>query len=507
MGQTMQKEPTQAWVTVFAGMAINLCLGILYAWSMWGSALVSEVTLAPGDIVTDTAVIVAAKATDADRALPGAIIVKKADEVQRAEKLKVKLGSNPKEGYTLLSDIKAQGAEFRAGDIVTKAGEPMTGLNQGWVYLNNAEAATPFSLCVIIFALLMIPGGKIQDKISPKFGATLGGLFLAVGCIIAGMMQSYTGLVIGFGIFGGIGMGIGYAAPTPAALKWFGPHRRGLIAGIVVGGYGGAALYIGPLAKYLISSFGITRSFVILGILFACVVVIAGQMLKIPPAGYVPPTLAGAGVATKGSTITNWEPSEIIKTWQFYALVLMFIFTTQSGLLIIANAAGLLAKTGSKIPFFAANAWLLVSYGGFVNAAGRVGTGFYSDKIGRLNAYCLNCGISALCLFSLPYIIGSQSILLLFLAVGIAYWQYGGGLSLMPSFAADFYGPKNLGMNYGLIFIGWGLGFFMARLGGTIKDITGSLDYAFYISGGLLILAVILAKMTKRPMYHGETAV
>ena len=118
----------------------------------------------------------------------------------------------------------------------------------------------------------MIPGGKIQDKISPKFGATLGGLFLAVGCIIAGMMKSYTGLIIGFGIFGGIGMGIGYAAPTPAALKWFGPHRRGLIAGIVVGGYGGAALYIGPLAKYLISSFGITQSFVILGILFACVV-------------------------------------------------------------------------------------------------------------------------------------------------------------------------------------------------------------------------------------------
>ena len=70
----------------------------------------------------------------------------------------------------------------------------MTGMNAGWTYLNNAEAATPFSLCVIIFALLMIPGGKIQDKISPKFGATLGGLFLAVGCIIAGMMQSYTGL-------------------------------------------------------------------------------------------------------------------------------------------------------------------------------------------------------------------------------------------------------------------------------------------------------------------------
>jgi OFA family oxalate/formate antiporter-like MFS transporter len=77
----------------------------------------------------------------------------------------------------------------------------------------------------------------------------------------------------------------------------------------------------------------------------------------------------------------------------------------------------------------------------------------------------------------------------------------------MPSFAADFYGPKNLGMNYGLIFIGWGLGFFMARLGGTIKDLTGSLDNAFYISGALLIIAVILAKMTRRPMYQNEMQV
>jgi OFA family oxalate/formate antiporter-like MFS transporter len=432
MSQQNQSVPTQAWITVFAGTAINLCLGILYAWSIWKSALVN----------------------------------------------------------------------------VDMAGQTMTGINEGWIYLNNAQAATPFSLCVIIFALLMIPGGRIQDKISPKFGATLGGLTLAAGCILAGLMKSYTGIIIGFGVLGGIGMGIGYAAPTPAALKWFGPHKRGLIAGIVVGGYGGAALYIGALGSWLIKNYGITGSFVGLGTFFAVIVVIAGQMLKTPPEGYKPPTLSGGNLATANSTITNWEPGEVVKTWQFYALVVMFILTTQSGLLIIANANGLMMKAASGMPFFVANGWLLVSYGGLVNAAGRVGTGFYSDKIGRLNAYCLNCAISALCLFSLPYIIGTQSIILLFLAVGIAYWQYGGGLALMPSFASDFFGPKNLGMNYGLIFIGWGLGFFMARLGGTIEDITGSLNYAFYISGGLLVAGVILAQMTRRPMHsdevHGE---
>ncbi len=426
------KVPGKAWAVVFCGTAVNLCLGILYAWSIWAKALIDE-----------------------KKALTGAV---------------------------------------------------MDGINAGWPYLTNAQAATPFSLCVLIFALFMIPGGKIQDKIGPKFGAITGGLFLAVGCIIAGMMKSYTGLIVGFGIMGGIGMGIGYAAPTPAALSWFGPHKRGLIAGLVVGGYGGAALYISPLAAYLIGN-GITYSFVWLGIFFAVVVIIAGSQLAKAPPGYVAPAAVvkvGAAPAKAAGTLIDWAPSEIPKTWQFYALMFMFIGTTQSGLLVIANAAGMLASTAKAIPFFAANAWLLASYGGLVNALGRVGTGMYSDKIGRGNAYAVNCIVSAVCLFLMPAIMGAKSVFLLFVAVGIAFWQYGGGLALMPAFTADFFGPKNLGMNYGLVFIGWGLGFFMARLGGTIKDITGTLDWAFYISAMVLIAAVVLSWVTKRPMHHKE---
>jgi OFA family oxalate/formate antiporter-like MFS transporter len=339
-------------------------------------------------------------------------------------------------------------------------------------------------------------------------GATTGGLFLAVGCIVAGLMKSYAGLIFGFGILGGIGMGIGYAAPTPAALKWFGPHKRGLIAGLVVGGYGGAALYVSPLANYLINSGGLSYSFYFLGCLFAAVTIIAGQLLSWPPAGYVPPAAPVKPGAAAAPTVTkvDWVAGDMIKTWQFFALVIMFIGTTQSGLLVIAFAAKILAETAKGIPFFDTNAWILASYGGLVNALGRVGTGMYSDKIGRGNAYTVNCLVSALCLFALPSIMGARSLFFLFLAVGIAYWQYGGGLALMPSFTADFFGPKNLGFNYGLVFIGWGLGFFMARLGGTIKDVTGSLNWAFYLSGMVLIVAVILCRITKRPTTTGEKA-
>src|SRR5439155_24678982 len=120
-----------------------------------------------------------------------------------------------------------------------------------------------------------IPGGILQDRLGPKIGATAGGLCLAAGCVLAGMMKSYLGLVLGFGLLGGVGMGLGYAAATPAAVKWFGPHRRGLVVGLVVGGYGAAAVYIAPLAGWLIAHHGLSGSFIGLGLLFAPAIVVA----------------------------------------------------------------------------------------------------------------------------------------------------------------------------------------------------------------------------------------
>ena len=193
----------------------------------------------------------------------------------------------------------------------------------------------------------------------------------------------------------------------------------------------------------------------------------------------------------------------MLKTWQFYALVFLFIGSAQSGLLVIANAAPLLNATAGSLAFFAANAWILASFGGLVNAAGRVGTGTYSDAIGRSNAYLVNGLVSAACLFLMPKIIASGSIPLLFLAVGVAYWQYGGALALMPAFTADFFGPKNLGFNYGFVFLGWGIAFFVPQAAGYLKDLTGGLDAAFTLSGGLLLAAVILSLFLRRPVHPG----
>ncbi len=421
--------PARAWVVTFAGTAVNLCLGILYAWSIWKAQLTTK-----------------------DEAL---------------------------------------------------VGTAMTGLNEGWAYLSDAQATWAYAICGVVFALFMIPGGRIQDRYGPKVGATLGGLCVAAGCLLAGWMKSYLGLVLGFGVMGGIGMGIGYAAATPAAVQWFSPRQRGLIVGLVVGGYGAAPIYIAPLARYLIGAYGLSASFIGLGLLFAVVIVIAGQLLSRPPAGYVVP----AAPINANITNINWSAGEMVKTWQFYALVALFVCAAQSGLLVIGNAAGMLADTArvaGSAQFFAANAWLLPAFIGIVNAVGRVGTGLYSDRLGRTGAYLLNAGLSVVSILALPALMQSGQVTLLFLAVGVIAWQYGGSLALLPAFTADFFGSGNLGFKYGLVFLGWGIAFFVPQLGGYIKDVTGSLDRAFYLSAGMLLAALLLCKFVRRPLRDGQ---
>ncbi|AMV23243.1 putative MFS-type transporter YhjX [Gemmata sp. SH-PL17] len=417
--------PARAWAVTAAGTAVNLCLGILYGWSVWKAALVPQ-----------------------DKSLYG---------------------------------------------------QPMTGLNEGWTYLTNAQGNWAYSVCGAVFALFMIPGGRLQDRYGAKIGATLGGLFLAVGCVVAGLLKSYEGLVLGFGVLGGIGMGLGYAAATPAAVKWFHSSRRGLIVGLVVAGYGAAAVYISPLADYLITNYGLTGSFVGLGIFFAVVVVVAGLLLSPPPPGYVAPAPAHVVDGPKLVT-TNFGAGQMLRTWQFYALVFLFIGSAQSGLLVIANAKSLLTDAAGKTGFFARNAWLLVTFIGVVNATGRIGTGQYSDRIGRLNAYALNGLVSAACLLAAPWVIAEKNVLFLFVVIGVMAWQYGGTLAVLPALTADYYGPKNLGLNYGLVFAGWGGAFFVPQIASVIKDATERWDGAFYLSAGLLVTAVVASRIIRKPV-------
>ena len=123
-----------------------------------------------------------------------------------------------------------------------------------------ASLNDPYAVCCLVFAFAMIFAGRIQDKLSPRITAVIGGVLTGLGLILISFSTAWISWIIGFGILTGMGLGFGYASATPPAIKWFPPAKTGMIAGIVVAGFGLASVYIAPLATFLIERFGLSQA-------------------------------------------------------------------------------------------------------------------------------------------------------------------------------------------------------------------------------------------------------
>ena len=134
----------------------------------------------------------------------------------------------------------------------------------GWTAVMRSR---PYALACLVFCLIMVPAGRMQDKLSPRLVAAIGGVLVGAGMILASVMgNSQAGWIIGFGILAGAGIGFGYASATPPAVKWFPAAKTGLIAGLVVSGFGLASVYIAPLGNWLIARYGIETTALSFGI-------------------------------------------------------------------------------------------------------------------------------------------------------------------------------------------------------------------------------------------------
>lgn len=360
----------------------------------------------------------------------------------------------------------------------------------------KTEATLPFSVATAAFAVTMIFAGRLQDKIGPRLVTLLGGIVLGGGLIASSFVTSPMGMVVAFGLVGGIGIGIGYSATTPPAIKWFPPQRKGLITGLVVSGVGIAAVYISPLTEYLLGRTTIPRTFLFLGIGAIIGVVVLSQFLSNPPAGFQPSSntsgkpSSGAKSPVIGKADLDWP--EMLKTPQFYILWAMFVMAASAGLMLIAHVA-IIGKEQAGLQWgFMPIAMLAV-----FNTLGRVLGGYVSDRIGRQNTMLLAFLLQAANMFCFSHY--TTPALLLF---GAAFTGlcYGTIFTLMPAATADYYGLKNLGVNYGILFTGFGVaGVFGPRLGAMVRDQVGSYSYSFTISAILLILGAGLALLLKSP--------
>jgi MFS family permease len=375
------------------------------------------------------------------------------------------------------------------------------GIPASW-HWTDADKALPYSVACLAFAIAMIPAGALQDKWGPRRVAAMGGVLTGLGCIVASQSgSSLAGFVIGFGVLAGLGMGSGYAATTPAAVKWFPARRTGMVAGIVVAGFGLASVYIAPLATKLLEVFatansagvvekGISKTMLVFGVGFLVVVTGLAQLLENPPAGFVPGGASSAGTAKPSAPDRSWR--EVLRTPQFYVLWVMYFAGSAAGLTFIGVAQGLGKKALGEWAFLAV---VVLSVG---NAGGRVLAGLISDRIGRpwtlFGAFALQ----------------TAAILTLYLEKGGAGWpvlmpllaligaNYGANLALFPAAAKEFFGLKNFGMNYGVLFSAWGMaGLVMPWANGRITDLTGSGDITYFFIVGLLVAGAALTFVSR----------
>jgi len=355
----------------------------------------------------------------------------------------------------------------------------------GW---QGSKLNDPYTLCCLVFAGAMILAGRCQDKFGPRVTASLGGLLIGSGLILISTTNSYLLWMLGFGLLGGLGMGFGYSSATPPALKWFPPAKTGLIAGLVVAGFGLAPVYLAPLSQYLVTNFQLQKSMLILGGAFLFAIVALAQLLQNPPAGYVAGAAAGSKPAAAGL-----GPGEIVRTPTFWLLWLIYFAGAGAGLMVISSVSGMAKKTMGESAFIA------VAVMAIGNAGGRICAGVLSDKIGRRWTLFLVLLLQAgLMLAAIPVTNSTDGAKYIIVMVAtLIGFNYGANLSLFPSFAKDLWGLKNFGLNYGILFTAWGAGSLLSSVAQRLKASSGSFDSSFQVAAALLIAGALLTFLIK----------
>jgi len=354
-----------------------------------------------------------------------------------------------------------------------------------------ASINDPYAVCCLMFAFSMILAGKCQDRIGPRYTAMIGGLLVGAGFILLSQTTNYWLWVLGFGVLAGMGFGFGYSSATPPALKWFPPAKTGMIAGIVVSGFGLASVYIAPLSMYLLKTGGLPWAMMVFGIAFAIIVSLFSLLLSNPPAGYLFGGAAAKAQAAKTAPAAKTQdltPSQILKSGNFYVMWIVYFIGAGAGLMVIGSVAGMAKQSMGELAFLAV---VILAVG---NAAGRIVAGTLSDRIGRTLTLSLMLMFQAVLMFVAIPVVGAahpSALLLVIIATGIGF-NYGTNLALFPAITKDYWGMKNFGINYGVLFSAWGVGgFVLGRASEMMNATTGGFALSFGVAGILLAVAAV----------------
>ncbi len=375
--------------------------------------------------------------------------------------------------------------------------------NVGWI----------FSIAIICLGLAAAVFGKWVEAVGPRLAMLASAILFFSGLCIAALGVAANSLPIviaGYGVVGGIGLGIGYISPVSTLIKWF-PDRRGMATGLAIMGFGGGALVGAPFAVNLMSYFktsssfgGVPETLLVMAITYLCFQLCAVAIARVPevdfkPAGWLPPT------TEINSNAAEFDVAQAVRTPQFWLLWAILLLNVSAGIGILGQASLMAQKMVGISPAAAAGFVGLLS---LCNMAGRFVWSSFSDRIGRKAAYAMYAGVGAAAYWAIPYAAETGNMALFAGLFALVLSFYGAGFATIPAYLADMFGKREVGAIHGRLLTAWSLagvvGPLVVNAGRDHLVQAGATDASaystvVYILGCLLVVEFALNLLVKRP--------
>lgn len=359
----------------------------------------------------------------------------------------------------------------------------------GW---STSDFSMAYTIYMFIYCAVGFIGGILAEKLQPRVAIYMGLALFAGGWVLTGFANTIPFLYVAYGVIAGAGAGMIYPACLPTALKWF-PDKSGSISGLVQAGAACGPFIMSPVAQMLISTCGAQTACKILGVIFLIGVGAVAWMIVPCPDGWTPEGWTPSTTQSKELNTKDYNIPQMVKTPIFWVLVVMFIFANAAGTMMVSATSPIAQK---QIGLNAMSAALCVSLMTLFNMFGRISFGFIYDKLKGWNSLILVLLINGISMLMLTM---AHSYAYFILCIALVGFSFGGLLVVFAPMVKIIFGSKFYNRNYGLIFIGYGIGAFVGpKISASFFDATGSYVMGYIASAILAALAIVLVLVAKK---------